>query len=134
MKRIIFFCTYILIFYSSFAVAQEEYNHDDFPARWLKIEIDLSIDDAKQILGSNYASVSIIRTDGSGYREFWKAPNSLNGDITEDFVFRTIIPHGDVYVIFYDSEQRITSKEVLYITEEEYQKQVRKHREAKREK
>lgn len=109
-------------------------NHDDFPARWLKIEIGLSTDDAKQILGSNYASVGMIRTDDSGYRKFWKAANDLKGEITEDFVFRTVIPHGDVYVIYFDSEQQITSKEVLYVTEEEYQEQVRAHREAKRKK
>jgi len=110
----------------------ESSKHDDFSEKWLQIEVGMHIDEAKRVLKNRYASMRMRRMDDSGYLRFWKAPNNIIGhDITEDFVFRGVIPHGDIYVIYINSKQVITSKEIIYVSEEVYQEEVQAHRDAK---
>ena len=91
----------------------------------------MSTDDARRVLEGRYTSMGMIRMDNSGYRKYWQAPHSIEDPITEDFVFRGVIPNGDVYVIYFDAQQRITGKDIIYVTEEAYQEEVRAHREVK---
>jgi len=112
--------------------SQKSSKYDDFSEKWLQIEVGMHVDDAKRILKNRYASMRMRRMDDSGYLRYWKVPNSIIGhEINEDFVFRGAIPHGDIYVIYINSKQAITSKEIIHVTEEVYQEEVQAHRDAK---
>lgn len=130
MKINIFISTIILIFFSLNSIAQDNTNSDDFANNWIKVEIGMSIDEANKIIGSRFASMGLSRTNNSGYRKYWKAPISIGSDISEDFVLRGAIPYGDVYVLYFDKNKKITRKKQIYVTEEKFQAQVQAHRKA----
>ena len=95
---------------------------DDFPSRWLEIEIGMPLSEATALIDLGYTNTAVTNMDGSGYKKYWRGPKTIEAN--EEFVNRTVIPYGDVYYIRFNADRIIVEKSHSFVTEEEFQRQV----------